>query len=86
VFVGAAGVTGYGVPYANEALENDLCVPEAAFGEISHCFVGSGFAQFFFWYVNGLGLAAGGQEKYSAEREKELFHIYYLRALEVTGG
>jgi hypothetical protein len=54
VFVGTAGVTGNGISDAQQALEDDLGMPEATFGKVSYLFIGRRFAGFFDRNVDGL--------------------------------
>jgi hypothetical protein len=72
----AARKAGYDVSYTDEAFEDDLGVPEAAFGEVGYLFVGGGFARVFGGDIDiGLGLAAGYKEENGAEGGEEIFHI-----------
>ena len=54
VFIGTAGVTGNGISDAEQALEDDLGMPEAAFGKVGHLFIRRRFAGFFDRNVDGL--------------------------------
>lgn len=74
VFGGAAGKTGYGVADPEQALEDDLGVPEAAFGEVGGLFIGGRWARVF-GGDGHLGLTAGYHEEDGAEGEEETFHI-----------
>jgi len=76
VQVVAAGIARYDVSDAGEAFEDDLGVPEAAFGEVGDLFVGGSRAGVFGRNLHiGLGSAAGDQEEDGAEGEEEAFHV-----------
>lgn len=74
VFGGAAGEAGDGVADAHEALEDDLRMPEAAFGEIGGLFIWRGRAGVFCG-DGGLGLGAGDKKKDRGDGGKDLFHF-----------
>src|SRR6185437_3982805 len=73
VGVGASAVAGDRIADAFEALEDDIGMPEAPFGEIGDGLFRAGLIRSLDGDIDGLCLAAGGQQE-KAKREDERSH------------
>jgi hypothetical protein len=74
----AAGVTGNGIAYPCQALEDDLGVPETAFREIGYGLVGRRFGLFRYGNLHLLGLSAGDDRKDKRENEDQIFIMGHI--------